>query len=226
MSKLNVVITYRNEGDDSYFPLINMAIQNIKGWGYNPIIVGNKLFGEVELMDYHNDNPLMVWILEAQLEYLRSPDFDCNSIFFSPDALIIKPIHDKFTGFDLAVTLRKQHDEYALNNGVIFISPKNKEGLIKLWERAVFICKCYREELQEWGGDQKALHDVLKETNWKPEYLEVVRFDCADYNAAMSKYDPILDNNIMAQAHIIHFKGSRKTKMKETWNKIKDKIYG
>lgn len=223
----NIVITYRNEGDNSYIPLIDVAIQNIKGWGYNPIIIGDTKFDTAEYIKFIDGSPLMIWILKAQLEYLRSPDFNCDSIFFSPDALIIKPIHDKFTGFDLAVTLKEQQKGiFALNNGVVFISPKNKTLLVSLWKHAIKICNDYRDELKEWGGDQKALQDVLEQCNYEPEYLDVKRFDCADYNAAVSKHDPIVDNNIIAQAHIIHFRGPRKSKMIPMWERLKDKIYG
>jgi hypothetical protein len=225
--KINVVITYRNEGDNAYLPLMDMAIQNIKGWDYQPIIVGDIIRPDAKHIFFYNSSPLMVWILEAQLEYLKSPEFDCDSVFFSPDALIIKPIHDKFTGFDLAVTLKEQQKGiFALNNGVIFVSPKNKYWLIALWEHALWRCNNYRDELKEWGGDQKALQDTLEICDYKPEYLEVKRFDCADFNAPVSKYDPIIDRNILAQAHIVHFKGPRKLKMTQIWNEIKGKIYG
>lgn len=216
MNNINIVLTYRHQGNETYFPMIDMVLENVAKWGY------------LSYRSHINDEnmPLMLWILETQKAYLESDAFNCNSVFFSPDALIIKPIHDKFTGFDLGVTLNEQQpNEYALNNGVIFIAPKNKDKLIKLWEDAIKICKNYRAELQEWGGDQKALHDALKAANWCPYDLKVARLNCKDFNSPVSKSDPIVDRNIMAQAHIIHFKGPRKHKMKTIWKEIKDKIY-
>lgn len=217
MNNINIVLTYRHQGNEIYPPMIDMVLGNVAKWGYKNC--------RSHIHDEHM--PLMLWILEAQKAYLESDAFDCNSIFFSPDALIIKPIHDKFTGFDLGVTLNEQQkDIVALNNGVIFISPKNKDKLIKLWEDAIEIYRNYRPELQEWGGDQKALHDALKAADWKPYDLEVAKLPCADFNAPVSKSDPILDRNIIAQAHIIHFKGPRKSKMAQMWKELKGKIYG
>ncbi len=217
MNNINIVITYRHQGNETYLPMIDIVQENVSRWEYR------------NHHAYINDDkmPLMLWILEAQKAYLESKEFNCNSLFFSPDALIIKPIHDKFTGFDLAVTLNEQQpNEFALNNGVIFINPKNKDKLIKLWKDAIEICRNYRPELQEWGGDQKALHDALKAADWKPYGLSVDKLNCKDFNAPLSKTDPIVDRNILAQAHIIHFKGKRKSKMQQVWKEIKDKIYG
>lgn len=47
---INIIITYRNEGDNSYLPLIDMVVENVKKWEYKPIIIGdmkikNKIYG-------------------------------------------------------------------------------------------------------------------------------------------------------------------------------------
>ncbi len=221
---MNIVITYRY-GDPDYLALIGMALENINTWDYKPFVVGDCGFAGANNIHYESRALLMVWILEAQKAYMESRYFNKDSILFSPDTLIIKPI--EFPKCDLGVTLNYlQPVKHMLNNGVIFIKPRHKDKLIKLWEDAIKICKSYPQALQEWGGDQMALQEVLVVNDWEPYGLKVKLLNCEDYNASITKNNPIEDKRILERARIIHFKGERKKKMAQIWNEIKGNIYG
>ncbi len=220
----NVVITYRY-GNPNYLELIGMVIENISTCGYKPFVVGDCGFADAIDIHYENNSPLMVWILEAQKAYMESKYFTKDSILFSPDALIIKPI--EFPKCDLGVTLNYlQPVKHLLNNGVIFIKPRHKDKLIKLWDDAIRICKSYPQGIQEWGGDQMALQEALVTSDWEPYGLKVKLLNCEDYNAPMTKNNPTEDERVLKKAKIIHFKGERKRKMAQIWRDLKGNMYG
>ena len=205
---MNIVITYRHQGNEDYGPLMKTVRQSIKKMGYNHILVHAEAFY----------NPLMIWILEAQKNYIESDAFNCNSVLFSPDALIIKPLEEIFEqDFDCAVTLRA---DTILNNGVIFIKPQNKNRLIKLWDDAIKKCWSYHAALQNWGGDQKALQDVLSSADYKPHGLNVIKVDMEKYNAPYIRAGIETNKELLEKASIVHFKGDRKKLMQETWEYI------
>lgn len=211
----NVVLTYRHNGNDTYLSLIKIVEENVHKWGYDII---SSEYGDLE-------TPLMLWILQSQKMYLQSPLFDRDSIFFSPDALIIKPF--EFPACDLGVTLNYlQPVKHILNNGVIFVSPKHKDKLVKLWDDAIRICSAYSSSMQEWGGDQMALQEALIAKDWHPYGLDVRLLNCDDYNASITKNNSEEDKRIINKAKIIHFKGERKKKMPIVWDELKGCIYG
>lgn len=216
----NIILTYRHNGnvtihEEVYAPLIKIVEENCHIWGYNII---SSEYGNLEM-------PLMLWILHSQKMYLESSLFIEPSIFFSPDTLIIKPF--EFPNCDLGVTLNYlQPVKHMLNNGVIFINPRNKEKLIKLWDDAIKICKSYPIAMQEWGGDQLALQEALIAKDWHPTGLNVMLLNCDAYNAPISKNNPEHDKEVLRRANIIHFKGGRKKKMPIIWNELKDRMHG
>jgi hypothetical protein len=94
---MNIVITYLHKGKDEYIPLINHAFESAKKYGYRTIMVGNVDCGDVFIPFGESEEPLLMnWILAAQLEYLKSEHFNENTVIFSPDALINKPLDEIF----------------------------------------------------------------------------------------------------------------------------------
>jgi hypothetical protein len=217
---MNIVIVYRDEGQNSYLPLIEMAFKSAKRIGYQTILITSnpnlQLADFNIIMPYEQEEFLMNWILAAQLAYINSGFFDVNSVLFSPDALIIKPLSDIFSKeFDVAFTDR-DNKKYPINNGVIFLKPNNQPLLSNLWEQALLICKSYDLEIQKWFGDQLCLHDLLVKQIDKKLGVIVKLLPCETYNASPK----ILDYSFLTDVYIAHFKGKRKHLMKEYWSKI------
>ena len=210
---LKVVITYADLGNSDYVPLIDMAFASARKFGYKTVLVTDA--GATK-------ETLMPWILAAQKKFIDSDDFDGNSVLFSPDCLINRPLEPVFDfDFDLGVTSGFNPD-YPINNGVIYLKHQCKEKLSKLWGEMVARCLTYSPELQRWYGDQKAMHEIIREANDKPYGLNVKRLIASKYNASFNS-DPKYheSNNLMAQsAYVLHFKGKRKAQMAEWWEKL------
>ena len=80
---LKVVITYADLGNSDYVPLIDMAFASARKFGYKTVLVTDA--GATK-------ETLMPWILAAQKKFIDSDDFDGNSVLFSPDCLINRPL--------------------------------------------------------------------------------------------------------------------------------------
>lgn len=209
---MNVVITYRHGGDELYYALIRDAFASAKRMGYKTISVGD--FSDCDIhMPFVQDMPLMNWILAAQKHYIDSPEFDCNTVLFSPDALINRPLEEVFSqDFDAAFTIR-DNKKYPINNGVIFIKPDNKRGLTRFWQSCLDICALYPPEIQGWYGDQKALWDACEAGYDCACGIKKAFLPCDQYNA--SPVNGRIDKVMLTSAFIIHLKGRRKEMMKQ-----------
>lgn len=223
---MKVVITYHHHKGDDYLELMRMAFASAKLFKCETILVtsaGISIGQDATIKVPHaGENVLMPAILEAQKAYIDSALFDSNSILFSPDALVARPPGLVFTKpFDLAVT-QGTSMEYPINNGVIYIKPNAKEHLSQLWSDMIARCKSYEPERQKWYGDQKAMGEIIAEANDKPYGLKVMRLVAMRYNAIFSHNRPWCDYDdlIWNTAYVFHFKGERKARMAEFWEKI------
>lgn len=216
---MRIVITYRSEGRNEYIPLMEAAFASAKKLGYETVLVGD----DVTPCDHHIDlkGPphLMDWILRAQWSYISSNLFDCNSVFFSPDALIVKPLEPVFEkDFDLAVTVR-EHEKYPVNNGVIYIKPECKHAMAMFWTDVRIRCDNYEENIRRWGGDQLALHEELAAHGDEPRGMKALRLPCDTYNASTEQMKPA-DIIRLRDAYVVHFKGARKSAMLGYWKDL------
>ncbi len=224
---MKIVITYKHTENDAYIDLINMSLTSAKKRGYTTVLittpsVGFDIRGQEFCpikADYYmiseDEQYLMNWILRAQEIFINSELFDENSVFFSPDALIIKDLYKIFDeDFDIGVTERFNFPEYPINNGVIFLKFAGKEKLSKMWKEMRIRCYHYPKNIQEWYGDQKALSDVLVIYDDVPFGVKTKRFLCDTHNMSPS-YKDTLESAIdkLSNAFIIHFKGARKGMM-------------
>ncbi len=220
---MKVVITYQHRGDDQYIELINAAFASAKRLGYETVFIGSD-FVNIEadhLITFpaEVEPKLMNWILAAQLYYIDSYLFDCNSVIFSPDALFTRPVDEVFDlGFDMAFTIR-DNDKWPINNGVIFLNPDMKILIAQWWELAIGLCKGYPTETQDWYGDQLSLYDLWLTGRHKQLGLNVCMLPCEVYNAS-PRNGQDLDTKLIKSAYIIHLKGPRKTMMQEYWDAI------
>lgn len=210
---MNIVITYLHRGRDEYIEMIKDAFYSAKLHGYRCISVGNMPMGDVHIDFPASKEPyLMNWILAAQKEFIDSEYFDGESVIFSPDALINKPLERVFANyFDVAFTDR-ENKKYPINNGVIFLKDSNKEGLSAFWARCRELCKEYPFDIQDWYGDQKSLWDAYSAKEHERLGVGAILLPCEIYNASPRKGQ--IDDEILKDAYIIHLKGARKTMMK------------
>lgn len=222
---MNIVITYFDYGKD-YLELLKMAFASAKYFGYETVLVTSSDIGAGQdatiIVPHAGENVLMPSILEAQKAYIDSALFDSNSVLFSPDAIVARPLGPVFEKkFDLGVTMGSTMD-YPINNGVIYIRPETKEQLSKLWDDFIAKCKSYPERLQQWYGDQKAMEEVITAAKDNPYGLRVERLLSRFYNASFSQRREwaASDNLMLHSAYVIHFKGERKKSMAEHFKKI------
>lgn len=225
---MKVVITYFDYGKD-YLELLKMAFASAKLHGCETILVTSSDIGVGQdatiKVPHAGEDVLMPSILEAQKAYIDSALFDSNSILFSPDALVARslgPVFDK--SFDLGVTQGTTMD-YPINNGVIYIRPETKEQLSKLWSDMIARCKTYLPKFQKWYGDQKAMQEIIKEAGDRPYGLNVKRLLSRPYNACFSHHRNwcAYDDLTWHTAYVLHFKGERKARMAEFWEKTKER---
>lgn len=226
---MKVVVTYFDYGKPEYLELLKMAFASAKLFGCETILVTSSDIGAGQdatiKVAHPGEDVLMPSILEAQKAYIDSALFDSNSILFSPDALVARslgPVFDK--PFDLGVTQGTTMD-YPINNGVIYIRPESKEQLSKLWSDMIVRCKSYSERFQKWYGDQKAMQELISEAGDKPHGLNVKRLLARPYNACFSHARAwcAYDDLTWHTAYVIHFKGVRKERMAEFWQKIQER---
>lgn len=224
---MKIVITYFDYGKQEYIELLKMAFASAKLHGCDTVLVTSSDISvgqDATIRAPHaGEDVLMPSILEAQKAYIDSALFDSNSVLFSPDALVARPLGPIFDKpFDLGVTQGTTMD-YPINNGVIYIRPENKEQLSKLWADMVSRCKSYSGRFLKWYGDQKAMQEVISEAGDSPYGLKVKRLLARPYNACFSHQRSwcAYDDLTWHTAYVLHFKGARKERMAEFWEKIK-----
>lgn len=221
---MRIVITYKNGGNTEYEELIKTAFASAKRLGYETVLVSDIELDCADIVlpfDASNEEYLMNWIVAAQLHYLKSSLFSCNSVFFSPDAIITKDLKPVFlNSFDIAFTDRLNR-RYPINNGVIYIKHSDKKpNIISLWQKALDICKSYDIDLQKWYGDQKCLHDLYLTNAPQNLGVKISLLPCAIYNATplTEDFQPLL----MRGVYVLHFKGKRKHLMNQYWEALKN----
>lgn len=192
---MKVVITYRDEGKP-YADLIQLAFKSANRFGYETRLIDDEDVKRPHL-------PLMDWILHAQLHFIKSDEFNQDTVLFSPDAIIQRPLSPVFKmGFDMAFTVRN-NKRWPINNGVIFIKPEKKNLISAFWADCAIRCSKYEQHVRDWYGDQLSLHEELLAHNDKPYGLNVLRLPCSQYNA-----------NPGSGSYIAHYKGKRKDDMR------------
>lgn len=107
---------------------------------------------------------LMLWILEVSLRYLESSAFDQDTIFMSPDVLMIgNPA--AFCCGDLAVVARLR-DKFLhvrpLLNSVQFWRVAAKASLVRFYARALAIAVDLPASVIAWGADTEPLVQLLE----------------------------------------------------------------
>lgn len=114
---------------------------------------------------YPTEEPLlMLWILEVSLAYMESEQFDQDTVFITPDALVIKSLDGLFSPkFDIAIT-RKPSPKFIahpLMNGLQFWPIASREKLIAFQRTALAMARTLDDEEKRWGADTTPLVRLL-----------------------------------------------------------------
>ena len=103
---------------------------------------------------------LMLWVLEVCLRYMESEDFDQDTVFVSPDSLVMGNL-DIFGGFDIAVSARPSKLSNRLMNGLQWWPLASRDKLLAMQRRALDIARGLPENDKLWGADTIPLLELL-----------------------------------------------------------------
>ena len=107
------------------------------------------------------EESLMLWVLEVSLLYLESDDFDQDTVFISPDALVFGPL-DLFGQWDLGVLYRGvKYGKHPLLNGFQWWPLASKARLVTFYRECLSIARDLSKGQKRWGGDTVPLVRLL-----------------------------------------------------------------
>ncbi len=106
---------------------------------------------------------LMLWLLEVCLNYLRSEDFDRDTVMLSPDTLVFKDLRPWFKA-DLGVIIRsgEKYQDKPMLNGAQFWRVSAKTALVDFYARALALGRQCSENELRWGADTTPLLALLQ----------------------------------------------------------------
>jgi len=106
---------------------------------------------------------LMLWILEVSLAYLQSDDFDRDTVFVSPDTLVLRDLRPYFGG-DLTVLVRtpKKYHNRPVINAVQWWPVAAKDRLIGFYRTALARAQALPEHTIVWGADSESIRQLLE----------------------------------------------------------------
>lgn len=105
---------------------------------------------------------LMLWILDVSLRFLESDRFDQDTVFISPDTLVLGSLEPYFVG-DLGVVVRPQakYSTRPIINSVQWWPVAAKDKLISFYQRVLAIGRTLDEPMVTWGGDSEPIRRLL-----------------------------------------------------------------
>lgn len=113
-------------------------------------------------LHYPTQEPrLMLWILEVALSYLRSDDFDRDTIMLSPDLLVFGDLR-QWMGEHFTVLMREHYPAHPILNGVQFWPVRRKTTIVDFYHRALAIGHTLSEGHLRWGGDTEPIRQLLE----------------------------------------------------------------
>lgn len=105
---------------------------------------------------------LMPWILEIALAYLRSADFDRDTVMLSPDLLVFGSLAPWIAPGHFTVLMRSGYPKHPILNGVQVWPVARKKTIVAFYEQALAIGVALPEPYQVWGGDTEPLRQLLQ----------------------------------------------------------------
>ncbi len=105
---------------------------------------------------------LMLWILEVSLAYLRSPMFDTDTVFVSPDVLVVGDLRPYFAGdLTLLVRTREKYRDRPIMNGMQWWPVAGRDRLIEFYAAAMAVARTLPADVVTWGADSEALRVLV-----------------------------------------------------------------
>lgn len=104
---------------------------------------------------------LMLWILEVALCYLKSDDFDRDTVMLSPDLLVYGDLRPWMNQY-FVVLMRAKYIHHPILNGVQFWPVRLKKRIADFYEQALAIGRTLPEDYLRWGGDTEPLRQLLQ----------------------------------------------------------------
>jgi len=124
----------------------------------------------VPALKYHTSHRrLMLWTLEVCLAYLRSEDFDRDTVMLDVDQLIFQDLSPFFgeSRADIGVLVRpgEKHvnteSGQPVLNGVQFWRHKSRKRLVEFYRDALWIADRLPEDRLVWGADTDAVRQLI-----------------------------------------------------------------
>lgn len=108
------------------------------------------------------ESRLMLWILDVSLRFLESRRFNQDTIFVSPDTLVVGSLAEYFEG-DLTVIVRSdpKHRARPIINSVQWWPLAARDRLVAFYARALEIARDLPEEILAWGADSEPFRHLL-----------------------------------------------------------------
>lgn len=110
---------------------------------------------------------LMLWYVEICLAYLRSDDFDRDTIMLDSDQLVFGDLARWFAPtMDLGLLVRppppREKNGYRILNGVQWWPVQAKAKLVAFYRQALAIAESLPEAQIAWGADTIALQELIQ----------------------------------------------------------------
>jgi len=105
---------------------------------------------------------LMLWLLQVCLAYLRSDEFDRDTVMLDVDQLVVKPLAPYLPDADLGVCVRHHVKGMPLLNGVQFWRVRGKDRLAQFYQKVLDVARAMPESEIRWGADGHALLRCLQ----------------------------------------------------------------
>jgi hypothetical protein len=156
---------------------------------------------------------LMLWLLEVTLCYLKSDDFDDDTILISPDALVLEDLSGWFRA-DLGLMVRTgtKYVDKPLLNGVQCWRLEAKDRLVAFYARVLQVARQSDPRLIRWGADTEPIVELLAPLlagRFDRGDLSVFGFRAGDVFRSVPPTPP-RHGQAVRTAPILDFKGLRK----------------
>jgi hypothetical protein len=109
-----------------------------------------------------DESRLMLWLLEVSVAYLDSAEFDQDTVFITPDVLVLRDLRPYFKG-DLGLLVRTA-GKYAarpLLNAMQWWPVAAQKKLVAFYQAALAVARVLPEASVTWGADSEALRLML-----------------------------------------------------------------
>lgn len=183
------------------------------------------VFGNIDEIIRYSIDPATIMLsrLYTQIQYLKGNDFSSPFVFLDSDILVNENLDSLFEkDFDIAVTIRKHMHNMPFNGGVLFISNRRKNKVLRFFDSLYLIFKEKYASHGIWWGDQMALVDLIGNGDLRGgniieiDGIKVLLLESKKYNYTPKKYISILFKN--KHKTMFHFKGKRKVMMQLYWD--------